>query len=170
MTNNSDHFLSHPNTKRKEIQILILLFERSPRVVSLSAVALFTNGQVSENTNLFCASFGASGITKLAAFTRSAGTPPDHLGLKLEFFFFFRFGLLRHARAVPERRHLRESGAGCLPVQVSGRIFRCQLRGGGQPVRHGAVPQRRYVSHAARFRRIQLHLSARMDGAHVSNQ
>ena len=88
MTNNSDHFLSHPKTKRKEIQILILLFERGPRVVSLSAVALFTNGQVSENTNLFCASFAASGITKLAAFTRSAGTPPDHLGLKLEFFVF----------------------------------------------------------------------------------
>jgi hypothetical protein len=66
-------------------------------------------------------------------------------------------------------------------VQVSRRIFRHQLRGGGQRLRHGSLPSRRHLYrynhrrdqwHQRQHRRriIQLHLPARMDWRHLPNQ
>lgn len=99
------------------------------------------------------------------------------------FSFLFRFEYLRDSAALPQWRHLREYQPGPISVQVSRRIFRHQLRGGGQRLRHGSLPSRRHLyrynqrrdqwhqrQHRRRRRIIQLHLPARMDWRHLPNQ
>jgi len=56
-----------------------------------------------------------------------------------------RSQLLRHARAVRQWRHVREPAARRVPLHVPGGLLRGQLPGGGQPVHHGPLQERRQV-------------------------
>lgn len=64
--------------------------------------------------------------------------------------------LLRHPRAVPERRHVREYRARSVPVHLPGGLFRSHLREGRQSVRIQSVPERRDLPRARRDRSVRV--------------